>query len=283
MSHRLLFLLLAIAFANLLGPSDAVAVEESALGASFRLTNGQSSGTCFLVDLNRRDDGEARLAAVTAAHVLEKMADQEARLILRRQDEEGVWRRLEHPVRIRDGKRPLWTRHRHLDVAVLLVGMPSEASVSPFALAQIADGEFVSHGGFRVGQACLIPCFPAQLEANRAGWPVLRTGHAASHPLAPVVRERTFLVDYSNFGGDSGAPIVIQPAGGKPEGRPMVVGLVIGQHRQTDRSTTPFEERTVHTSLGLGICIHAHFVRETIEAAAQGAQRDDAGERRNPE
>jgi hypothetical protein len=36
--------------------------------------------------------------------------------------------------------------------------------------------------------------------------------------------------------------------------------------RQTDRSTLPFEEKTVHMPLGLAIVAQAAFVRELVEA-----------------
>ncbi|MDP1796412.1 MAG: hypothetical protein Q8K78_02980 [Planctomycetaceae bacterium] len=113
----------------------------------------------------------------------------------------------------------------------------------------------------RVGQDVFVPCFPAQVEANSAGWPLLRKGSLATHPLMPVARTPTMFVDYSHFGGDSGAPLVATV-----NGEPLVVGLVFAMLRQTDKTTMPFEERTLHTPLGLAIAAQAPLIRQTIEA-----------------
>jgi hypothetical protein len=95
---------------------------------------------------------------------------------------------------------------------------------------------------------------------------VLRRGTVASFPLTSVSRFKTFLIDYSSFGGDSGALVMVRHRGpGEETERPLIVGLVMAQHRETTKSVTPIEERIVHRSLGLGIIVHADLIRETIE------------------
>src|SRR5262249_55559828 len=135
-------------------------------------------------------------------------------------------------------------------------------------LDQIADEAAFKAKQVRVGQDAWIPCFPARLESNPAGWPILRRGSIASHPLAPTKAQKTFLLDYSAFGGDSGAPVVVLTdvkRGQGKEQRPLVVGLVFGMNRQTDKATLPFEERIMHTPLALAVVVHAPFIRETID------------------
>ncbi len=141
-----------------------------------------------------------------------------------------------------------------------LLNVPEGADLKPFAYRQLADEKWAADRRIRVGQEVRIPCFPAQLEANEAGWPVLRTGWIATHPLTPLASAKTMLVDYSQFGGDSGAPVVA--CDGQ---EPLVVGLVFAMQRQTDKISMPFEERTVHTSLGLAIAVQSPFLRETID------------------
>ncbi len=104
-----------------------------------------------------------------------------------------------------------------------------------------------------------IPSYPAQLEANDAGWPILRHGTVASYPLYPVEHCRSVLIDFHTFGGDSGAPVLTKADDGW-----HVVGLVSGMHRQTDKATMPLQELTFHTPLGLSIVMQAAFIRETI-------------------
>lgn len=231
---------------------------EDIMSAAFRLTNNERSGTCFLVRTNGVDETPPRIALVTAAHVLDQMGG-EAEWIARIESDGQIVRR---PIKLklREGDKPLWKRHIELDVAALPVELPERAAVKPFLLKQIADELRVKDRQVRVGQEAWIPCYPAKLEANEGGWPVLRRGSIASHPLFPAKSAKTMLLDYTAFGGDSGAPVVVLH-----DDKPLVVGLVLGMHRQTDRSVLPFEERTTHTPLGLSIVVQASFVRETIE------------------
>ncbi len=122
-------------------------------------------------------------------------------------------------------------------------------------------------GGFRTADEVWILCYPSQLEAGKAGFPVLRRGTVASFPLTPISRNKTFLVDYSTFGSDSGGPVVVgnHKLSDKAAQRALLVGLVLGQQRQTVKTTSPIGERTVHRPLGLAIVVHAQFIRQIID------------------
>ncbi len=240
-----------------------------ALRGSFRLTDGHSTGTCFVVRNPDDSNNGPATVLVTAAHVLQGFKQDSCQLVLREKRDDGTYARKEVSLAIRKDGQPTWRKHADLDVAVLPIELPEGVDVAPFAFEQLADEATLKSRGIQVGQNCFIPCFPAQLEANRTGWPILRRGSIATYPLLPVSAAKTFLLDYTVFGGDSGAPVVTRPRTVKGKDAasdgPVVVGIVIGQHRQTDKSVMPFEERTVHHSLGLAICVQAHFVRETIE------------------
>lgn len=235
---------------------------QAALGATFRILDRQTSATCFLVRPPQGSaGGETDLILVTAAHFLEGTADADCVLVLRTRGPDQTCARKEVPVPVRAEGAPRWRRHPELDIAVLPVQVPADCAVTPFRFEQLADAASVARGDVRVGQSVMIPCFPVKLEANAAGWPVLRKGAIATYPLAPVEAARTILVDVNTFGGDSGAPVVVAGRRG-----PLVAGVVVGMQRQTDRSSLPFEEKTVHMPLGLAIVTQAAFVRETIEA-----------------
>ena len=75
-------------------------------------------------------------------------------------------------------------------------------------------------------------------------------------------------MDSSSFGGESGAPVVMWQGE-----RAYVVGIITSMQRQTDKSKMPFEERTVHTPLGLGIAVQSPFVREVIERVEKKAAK----------
>ena len=55
---------------------------EKAIGAVFRLSNGRSSGTCFLISRGERADTTS-VVLVTAAHVLEETSESTCQLMLR--------------------------------------------------------------------------------------------------------------------------------------------------------------------------------------------------------
>lgn len=259
--HPFLAVLIAVA---LLSGTRAVAGErgaEETLRATFRIVSGSSSSTGFLVAVPAR--GEAKAAThvmLTAAHAFESMKGGQCKVILRAKNGSGPSVRQEVAVRVRAEDQPLWQRHPEMDVAAIRFDLPDDADMTPFDYAQLADETWAADGRVRVGQDVWIACFPAQLQANGVGWPILRRGSIATFPLAPLAEAKTILIDYSHFGGDSGAPVVAWD--GK---RPVVVGLVIAMQRQTDKTSTPFEERTVHTPLGLAIAVQSPFLRETVD------------------
>jgi hypothetical protein len=233
---------------------------EDAMRATVRLFDGASSGTGFFVATGEAADAGRRSLLVTAAHVFDGMKGDKCTVVFRLIDRERGIGRKQVNLAIRKGNDPLWVRHSKVDIAVIPVDLPEGVDVKSYDDRQIADGKFVEEGKIGVGQDVYIPCFPVQLEANAAGWPILRRGAIATHPLTPLTSVQTMLVDYSSFNGDSGAPVVVWL-----EKEPIVVGIVTAMHRQSDKTTTPFEERTVHTSLGLGIAVQSPFIRQTID------------------
>jgi hypothetical protein len=253
------------------GP-DAVA---EVMAATFKITNPTSTATCFVITRPMPGaPGKKDLILVTAAHVLEQMSGEECRLVLREKLADGSHVRKEVQLKIRSGEQHLWVKHPQVDVAALKLDLPAEqAGVRRVALdlGRIVGEAAIKSGALRVADEVWVPCYPAQLEANDAGFPVLRRGTVASFPLTPVHTYQTFLVDYRSFGGDSGAPVLARSSRSPgllgvlvSDARPLIVGLVIGQHRETTRTVSPGGESTVHRPMGLGIAVHGEFIRETI-------------------
>lgn len=240
--------------------AEADDVPLHALRAAVRISDGKRSGTGFIVRLPNAG-GMADHLLVSAAHVFENGKGSTCSVAFRTAGGPGEPARRDVTVTLRDGERPLWKRHPTADVAVIAVRPPNDADLQPFSVDQLADRERLEAGVVRAGKRVWIACFPAQLEANKAGWPILRHGTIATHPLVPIDDVPTLLVDYSHFGGDSGSAAVLDDAG-----RPIVVGVVVSMQRQTDRTTSPFEERTTHTPLDLAITVQAALVRDTIDA-----------------
>jgi len=273
---RLLGLSLLLAVSCLPVPLVAGAEPlETVLKATVKITNKSSSGTGFLVSGPRGQKGEfPQTILVTAAHVWEQMSGDECRLVLHLPEAEShLWQRTEQKLKIRSEGKPLWVRHRQADVAAIGVDLPEAAARAALPYRCIASEQSICSGAIRPGDQVWIACYPVRLEANSSGFAVLRHGTVASYPLAPVDVYRTFLVDYSTFGGDSGSPVVAKlPDAGRRNGNDigvLVIGLVSGQHRQTDKVVLPFEERITHHPLGLAIAVPGELIRQTIDRLVQ--------------
>ncbi len=242
---------------------DVVANEpvEDLLAATFRIGQGDHSGTCFFVSFETFDPEKQRqIILVTASHVMEQMDQSTCEINLRTGNADRGYQKKGVPIKIRGEAGPLWTQHPDVDVATMVVELPDEIALTPISLEKIASEDRLIDRTVHVGQEAWISCFPAKLEANEAGWPILRRGSIASYPLFPIKTAKTILIDYSVFGGDSGAPIAVVV-----NGNLLIVGIASSMQRQTDKSSMPFEERTMHTPMGLSIAVQAAYLRETID------------------
>ncbi len=247
-----------VGFASVAGAADNIL---DVMGATFKISNKTSIATCFIVARpDASNAGQRELILVTAAHVFEKMSGDECRLVLREKKDDGTFTRHEVPLKIRAEEKPLWTKHPEVDVAAMKLVLPAGRQVAALDLGRIAAESTIQNGAFRTGDEVWILCYPSQLESSKAGFPILRRGTVASFPLGPIGHNKTFMADYSTCGGDSGGPVFV----GNHKQLPLLVGLVLGQHRQTVKTVSAIEERTVHRPLGLAIIVHADFIRQTI-------------------
>lgn len=253
---RMMFLLAAAPAVATAGEIDA-ALE--AVNATVRLHHDGRSSTAFVVNVPLETQGEVATLLVSAAHAFENIKGERATVVFRAATKTG-WERRDTTLQIREADTPRWVRHPSADVAVMPCTLPDGVGCQPFPLAAIATGDDFENRQIHVGRRVRVACFPAQTESNAAGWPVLRTGFVASHPLTPPLGLERFFVDYGHFGGDSGSAVVIDGID-----RLLIAGVVVAMQRQTDRITSPFEEKIIHTPLGLAIVIPGPFLRETIE------------------
>jgi hypothetical protein len=234
---------------------------EDLLAATFKVSQGDHSGTCFVIaDHFGGAENPRQVILATAAHVLDQMPDEECEVVFRTGSVEQGFHRLAKPIKIRNGNNPIWKRHPEVDVAAMPIELPESAYVKPLAIEQLVTEAQLNDRTIHVGQETWVGCFPAKLESNEAGWPILRRGSIATFPLIPVKTAKTIMIDYKVFGGDSGAPIAVIH-----DGKPLIIGVASSMQRQTDRSTMPFEERTMHTPMGLSIAVQAEYLRDTIQ------------------
>ena len=238
----------------------AVAAQDAPLQvmeATFKLFNKDSTATGFLI----RPVAGGSVVLVTAAHVFKRMSGDEAILVLRQPKDDGSWERKDHSFAIRAQGKDLWTTHAKYDVAVMRLTLPANASVKPLPLSCLADEAAILTAKVQYGSSLRILGYPTRFEANSAGFPILRHGSIASHPLVPVGPYPTFLADFTTFSGDSGGPVIHF---GDGTAAPLVLGLVLLQHRNDEKIVSMYEERTIHTPLMLSDILHATYIRETI-------------------
>jgi hypothetical protein len=235
------------------------------LAATCKITNPEFAATCFLVEPPPSAAwSNGVVIVVTASHAFEETPPTGCQIVLREQLADGSLRRKEVALPIRADGKPIWVKHPDEDVAALKWTLPAGVACQPLRFEQLAKAVDLTGGKMGLGDEAWIFCFPVQLEASAAGLPILRHGCVASWPLPPLSTNRTFFVDFSTFGGDSGAPVMIWNRDGS-QLQPLVIGVVLGMERQTDRTSMPFEERIVHHPVGLAIAAHSEIIRETVE------------------
>lgn len=262
-----LVLCLAI-FALAAGPGRAADFATQMLDATYKLFNKDSTATGFFVrDPVAALQGRPRVILVTAGHVLEKMTSDTAIIVLRRPNDTGGYTREDISVPIRTRGKALWQTHPDHDVAVMRVKLPMDADVKPLPFDSLATEEAFGTAKLHIASPLFMMGFPTRFESNGAGFPVARHASIASFPLTPVKLQKTFLADFTTFGGDSGGPVFMpDPRRQDPENAPpLVVGLVLSQFRHDEKIQTLNEERTIHYPLGLSTVLDAPFIREAIE------------------
>ena len=230
------------------------------LEATFKLYHPDSTATCFLV---QRETPEVSLYLVTAAHVLERTKGETATLVLRELMPDGSYVRRDHPIPVRTGETPLWVKHMTHDVAVLRLVDPLPVPVPALPESILANAERLKASGVHVCSPLYVLTYPQRFEANGAGLPIARQGIFASPPTLPVATHPTFFADFTTFAGDSGGPAFVATA----EDRPLLVGIVLAQSHQEEKTVGEYEEKLIRRPLGIGTVLHAHYIIETLEAA----------------
>lgn len=236
---------------------------ERMMHSTFKLFNSASTSTCFVVAVS--EPAEQRFL-VTTAHTLETMQGENAVLVLRRPTGKGDYERVDFPIAIRRDGQDLWRRHKEQDVAALLLPdeLPVELEAIPFEA--LADSERLRDADLHVCDRLYLFTYPERLESTSAGLPIARQGIFASPPTLASKMQPTFIADFTTFAGDSGGPVFVEAEVGeyKPS-KPLIVGVVVGQHQQEEKFESKYESRQVKRAMGLGIVLHAMFLREILQ------------------
>lgn len=254
------------------------------LEATFKIYHKDSTATGVFV---RPPQGLAaepnQVLLVTAGHVFERIKGDDAVIVLRTPKSDATFVRRDFSVKLRDGGKPLWTKHPGHDVAVIAVKLPDDAAVRPIEFQWLADEAAMRAAKVHIGSELLVLGYPMQVESSAAGFPVARHACVASYPLFPVKSVQSFMAEFTTFAGDSGGPVfVTAPAdkaksGENPDARPLVLGIVVAQHFSDEKLNLLYEERMVHHPLNLSTVLYAQFMREVIEQLRIATEKRDDG------
>lgn len=267
-AHRWQSLFAAVLVSGSLIASIAAAERgQRIVEATYKITDGQTAATCFLLE-RPRDGKTPQILLVTAAHALENFKGDDVRLILRRSKTESDVEPVPWPFRIRQEKQSFWIKHPNVDVAVLPISPPDDLRPKTLPIELLATDETWKQQQFEPGDLVRLVGYPhaMQFEPNPQGYPTTRLAALAGFPLRPSDTARLFLIDANVFEGDSGGPIYWlgdKPADGGP--RPMaILGLLHGQHFLNEGFRTVYQSGEMRHRLGVGIGVHAASLIETI-------------------
>ena len=231
-------------------------------------------GTVFVMvipDANRPGKGQAVL--VTAAHVLEGISGETATIFLRKKTVNGKYKKVNHDLQIRKGKKPLWVSLSAVDVAVMKITLPvfiskqtEEIPILPTNM--LADDEVMEKYEIHPGDELLCLGYPGRAEANASGFSILRSGKIASYPLTPAKDIKLFLFDFEVFNGNSGGPVYFVDKGRRYGGTTHLAEIVqfvagiVTQQKYYIKSVKP--QNVILGKLNLGAVVPAHFIKETL-------------------
>ena len=240
--------------------------------ATVKINHEKCAGTgFFLCRPDPHAPHHSQFILVTAAHVFENIPGDQATLYFRTKESEGVYKKVAMELAIRADGKPRWTKHPSEDVAVLVVVPPKEADLPQLAPDLLATDESLKMYGVHPGETICYLGYPHRIEANGAGFPILRSGPIASFPLTPTKANRTFLLSTHAFEGDSGGPVYladprrwVAEKDKRAEVR-LILGLVTGQHFLDEEMKMVYGTTKLRHRLGLAIVVQASFIREALD------------------
>ena len=252
-------------------------INTTLMSLTFKLVGDGAYGTAFVLGKPLpppKDPMKVSYVMVTAAHVLDRIKGETAKLDLRKNDGQRFVK-LQWEIRIRENGKALWSRHPSEDVAAMFVTLPEEAGVRPLPTSVLASDETLKNLDIHPGDMLSCLGFPYGAAANDAGFPILRNGFIASYPLLPVLKVKTFLFDMHVFEGNSGGPVYLAQVGarGMRDGGValggrffFVAGLVTELTHGIEETKSSSTEISLKLhNLGLAKVVHAAIIRETIE------------------
>ncbi len=240
--------------------------------STFKIVGENSIGTVFILGKPCRENPDkAYYVLITATHVLVNMKGDKAILFLRKKIN-NLYEKMPWEISIRKEGKNLWINHPEVDVSAMYVALPKDIDISLLPISILADDETFNKFEIHPGDELLCLGYPFSAEANKAGFPILRSGKIASFPIIPAKETKSFLFDFEVFKGNSGGPVYFSQSTARAYGGAthigtiqFIAGLVSEEHIITEEITSLYEKQRKVYPLALAKVIHASFIKETIE------------------
>lgn len=229
-------------------------------------TPGQTTfGTVFFLGKPLENvPGKAYFVLITAAHVFDEIAGDDATLILRKKDGgNAALVSLPYPIKIRSQGVNLYTKNPDADVAAMYLAIPSDAEVHLLSIDGLVDDSTLERLNVHPGDELSCLGFPLNISLN--GFPVLRSGTLASYPITPSKTTKTYYYAFHVFPGNSGGPVYYsflnRIYGGSAHLADVQQG-VIGLVSQMAKSTTPGFE---NAEIDIGLVVPSSYIKDTLK------------------
>ena len=240
--------------------------------STFKIIGENSIGTVFILGKPCKENPDkAYYVLITATHVLANMKGDKATLFLRKKIN-NLYEKLPWEISIRKEGKNLWINHPEVDVSAMYIALPIDIDIALLLIGILADDETFNKFEIHPGDELLCLGYPFSAEANKAGFPILRSGKIASFPIVPAKETKSFLFDFEVFKGNSGGPVYFVQSTARAYGGAthigtiqFIAGLVSEEHIITEEITSLYEKQMKVYPLALAKVIHASFIKETIE------------------
>jgi len=272
---------------NILHADDVPPISPLLMESTFKIEGATSDGrgmlgTCFILSKIAGTNWGWNIL-VTANHVLSGIATDEATLHLRQTNEAGVFTNFSFSLKIRDKGKPLWVRHPEADVAAIFLSLPKQFVGSHHWITSemLAGDELFKRMDVRPGDELMCLGYPLGLESGGVGgFPILRSGRIASYPIWPSSQAKTFLLDMTTYGGNSGGPVFFDFRKRELPGLSSsqwvnqigIAGLVSEDIRKMEHSEGYFGNSTLNMPLGIAIVVPAEFIKQTVDMVSTSPQ-----------
>lgn len=263
----LTILLLGLVVCAKLFSQDTLDYNTQLMQCTYQIVNEKDGekvcGTCFLIAKDR----QSKAILVTAKHVLDRISEvSDSATIYLRNFVNDEYIKTPYTFPIRNNKGKMYTSSPSADIAVMYIDLPLRVRVPVFVLPIMDYEKHLQALDFHPGDEVMILGYPKCQESdNISGFPILRSGRVASYPIFPVIKHKTFLVDFEVYPGNSGGPVYFYQSNRVLNGvldyqviHTVFIGIVSAERVCKDKNNN------ITDKLAIGCVIHAKYLLEAI-------------------